>query len=135
MLWDAADGQCLCCDVSAACHEALTQETGPDRSTDGGGIGYDQGAPSSAEHGTEPMQSAIEQAFSAAEPTVPDIENGISMTSRTSSPTGSEPAKKLIHFSTRLPEGLDVELKVYCALNKMKVQNFIAEAIQDRLKR
>ena len=39
----------------------------------------------------------------------------------------------LENFNTRLIPELHIEMKVYCAKNRMKIQDFINEAIKDRL--
>ena len=46
-------------------------------------------------------------------------------------PTAGE---KLQHITTRVPEDLIVEMKIYCAKNKMRMQDFITAAIQTKLK-
>jgi hypothetical protein len=41
----------------------------------------------------------------------------------------------LENFNTRLIEGTHTDMKVYCARNKITIQNFVNEAIIDRLKK
>ena len=41
----------------------------------------------------------------------------------------------LENFNTRLIEGTHTDMKVYCARNKITIQNFVYEAIVDRLKK
>jgi len=47
------------------------------------------------------------------------------------SPTAGE---KLRHITTRVPESLIVDMKIYCAKNKIRMQDFITMAIQEKLK-
>jgi len=54
-----------------------------------------------------------------------------SETEHKKSPTSGE---RLQHITTRIPERLIVEMKVYCAKNRVKMQDFITEAIQEKLK-
>ena len=46
------------------------------------------------------------------------------------------PSKKeqLENFNTKLPGSLIVDVKVYCAKNRLKIQDFVLEALRDRLK-
>jgi hypothetical protein len=127
-LLDVADVYCRACEVFDACHAALgNADLSPDR--DGGSSSFEQGAPD----GRSPMQSSIEAAFSGG----PAQRHAISQAPDPPPDHASDrsPPKALVHFSTRLPKGLDIDLKVYCVLHKMTVQTFIAEAIQDRLKK
>ena len=131
LLLDASHVYCRACEVFDACQEALRNA---DASPESDASATDT-FPSASEPETpderSTLQSSIEAAFSgrpltreapgkALDPPLYHVSDG------------ARP-KKMVHFSTRLPEGLDVDLKVYCALNKMTVQAFIAEAIQDRL--
>lgn len=48
--------------------------------------------------------------------------------------TSKTPAQELVNFNTKLPEDLTVDVKVYCAANKLKIQDFVSEALRVRLK-
>jgi hypothetical protein len=41
--------------------------------------------------------------------------------------------EKLVNFNTRMPPDLIHELKVYCVVNKITVQDFVTKAIRERL--
>ncbi len=51
---------------------------------------------------------------------------------------GKEPrateGEKLKHLNTRVPQDLIVEIKIYCAKNDMKIQDFVTEALHEKLK-
>ena len=48
---------------------------------------------------------------------------------------GGPPTKDLKMVNTRLPMELYKEMKVYCAVNDITMQNFITGAVADRLKK
>ena len=130
-LLDVSDVYCRACEAFHACQAALNQgdpslETGDELTT----TAHSAIEPN-ASNQRSALQSSIESAFSSG----PTAHHTSSQDPEpTSHPAPDKaPGKNLVHFSTRLPEGLDVDLKVYCVLNKMTVQTFIAEAIQDRL--
>ncbi len=39
----------------------------------------------------------------------------------------------LEHLNTRIPKSLLKEIRVYCAMNEMNIQDFVAEAIKMKL--
>ena len=131
MLWDPADEQCRGCDAFDACYQALNEETESLNAETVTGRNVHTRTDSETHSESSPLQAAIEAAFSDAPATGQASRGGL----KTPLPRDSDrrASKKLIHFSTRLPEGLDVDLKVYCVLNKMTVQTFMAQAIKDRL--
>jgi hypothetical protein len=131
MLWDDADDVCRMCDVFEACRQALADQDDGTHSSDP--LDRNTGSPqrSFTTEKASSLQSSVEAAFSAGPPGDAFPGNGLAPPDGHPIP-GSSP-KKMVPFSTRLPEGLDVDLKVYCALNKLTVQKFIAEAICDRL--
>lgn len=45
-----------------------------------------------------------------------------------------KPREGLGHLNTRIPENLLIELKVYCAKNRMSIQSFVTEAIRKKLR-
>ncbi len=47
--------------------------------------------------------------------------------------TGSVPKENLENFNTRLISDLHTEMKVYCAINRVKIQDFVNEAIKEKL--
>ena len=129
LLWNADDEQCRTCDVFHPCQAALI-----DAADGTAGTSHIERASSNAAANGEPMQSAIEQAFSSGPQSggpPPDDEPS----RQAVPPAGHRSPQKLVPFSTRLPEGLDVDVKVFCALNKMSVQTFMAQAIHARLKK
>jgi hypothetical protein len=131
MLWDAADEQCRTCDVFDACRQSLNKEKGSLNAETVIGINAHARTDAEAHSESLPLQATIEAAFSDAPAAGQANHEGL----KTPLPRdpGRRATKKLIHFSTRLPEGLDIDLKVYCVVNKMTVQTFMAQAIKDRL--
>jgi len=45
-----------------------------------------------------------------------------------------KPGEPLVNFNTKLPESLTIDVKVHCAKNRLKIQDFVLEALRDRLK-
>jgi len=44
------------------------------------------------------------------------------------------PQEGLEHLNTRIPEDLLIEVKVYCAKNRMSIQNFVTDAVREKLR-
>lgn len=42
---------------------------------------------------------------------------------------------KLESITTRLPPSLIIQMKVWCAANRMKIQQFIEEAVKEKLQK
>ncbi len=42
-------------------------------------------------------------------------------------------AEERVNFNTRLPEDLIIDMKVYCAKNKIKIQDFIGDVLKEAL--
>jgi hypothetical protein len=40
-----------------------------------------------------------------------------------------------VHINTRLPKSMIKKIKIYCATNEMAIQDFMTEAVADRLKK
>jgi hypothetical protein len=82
-----------------------------------------------------PLRASIEQAFSSgpAQASAPMRAPGEFNASAAKVTDSGAFSPKMVPFSTRLPEGLDIDVKVYCALHKKTVQAFVTEAIRDRL--
>ena len=43
--------------------------------------------------------------------------------------------EELVNFNTRLPDELITRMKLQCVMNKMRIQEFVREAIEDKLKK
>ncbi len=39
------------------------------------------------------------------------------------------------HLNTRLPKSMIKQIKIYCATNELSIQDFMTEAVTDRLKK
>ena len=49
--------------------------------------------------------------------------------------TGKGADEELVNFNTRLPDKLIIQMKLQCVLSKTRIQEFIRQAIEDRLKK
>ena len=46
----------------------------------------------------------------------------------------SQDNKNLVNLNTRVPEDLVMEVKIFCIRNKMSIQDFVTEALKEKLK-